>query len=98
MQMRVFYSYGRLFVASWLFMGGVALQFVPSASAVAREGEHALGQRAHLVELGEERHLAPQDAHDVAARADRGEHRADPRAQRRRGVGGVRRREPRSPA
>jgi hypothetical protein len=37
MQLRIFYSYGRLFVASWLFMGGVALQFVPSASSVGRE-------------------------------------------------------------
>ena len=37
MQMRIFYSYGRLFLASWLFMGGVALQFVPSAAAVARD-------------------------------------------------------------
>ena len=37
MQMRIFYSYGRLFLASWLFMGGLALQFVPSAAAVARE-------------------------------------------------------------
>lgn len=37
MQMRVFYSYGRLFIASWLFMGGVALQFVPTAAAVARD-------------------------------------------------------------
>jgi hypothetical protein len=35
--MRVAYSYARLFVASWLFMGGVALQFVPSAAAVARD-------------------------------------------------------------
>jgi len=35
--MRVAYSYARLFIASWLFMGGVALQFVPSAAAVERD-------------------------------------------------------------
>ena len=35
--MRVIYSYGRLFIASWLFMGGLALQFVPTPSSVARE-------------------------------------------------------------
>jgi hypothetical protein len=37
MQLRIFYSYGRLFIASWLFMGGVALQFVPTAATVARD-------------------------------------------------------------
>jgi hypothetical protein len=35
--MRVAFSYARLFIAYWLFMGGVALQFVPSAAAVARD-------------------------------------------------------------
>jgi hypothetical protein len=35
--MRVFYSYARLFIASWLFMGGLALQFLPSAASMARD-------------------------------------------------------------
>jgi hypothetical protein len=35
--MRFAYSYARLFIASWLFMGGLALQFVPHPAAVARE-------------------------------------------------------------
>lgn len=35
--MRFTYSYARLFIASWLFMGGVALQFIPSVAAVARD-------------------------------------------------------------
>jgi hypothetical protein len=35
--MRVFYSYARLFVASWVFMAGIALQFVPSAAALQRD-------------------------------------------------------------
>jgi hypothetical protein len=34
--MRYVYSYGRLFIASWMFLGGVAIQFVPSAAAVQR--------------------------------------------------------------
>ena len=35
--MRIFYSYGRLFLASWLFMAGLAMQFVPSAAALERD-------------------------------------------------------------
>jgi hypothetical protein len=35
--MRIFYSYARLFIASWLFMGGLAVQFLPSAASVARD-------------------------------------------------------------
>jgi hypothetical protein len=35
--MRVFYSYARLIIACWLFMGGLSLQFLPSASGVARD-------------------------------------------------------------
>lgn len=35
--MRTLYSYIRLTLASWLFLGGIALQFVPSAAAANRE-------------------------------------------------------------
>jgi hypothetical protein len=35
--MRAAYSYIRLALASWLFVGGIALQFVPSNAAVGRE-------------------------------------------------------------
>jgi hypothetical protein len=34
---RLLFSYARLFIASCLFMGGIALQFVPTAAAMARE-------------------------------------------------------------
>jgi len=34
--MRIYYSYAGLFIASWLFMGGLAIQFLPSTEAVAR--------------------------------------------------------------
>jgi hypothetical protein len=36
--MRTIYSYCRLILASWLFMGGLALQFIPTAAALEREG------------------------------------------------------------
>ena len=35
--MHVAFSYARLFIASWLFMGGVAIQLNPSPAAVARD-------------------------------------------------------------
>jgi hypothetical protein len=36
-EVRVIFSYARLLLASWLFMGGIALQFGPSAAATARD-------------------------------------------------------------
>jgi hypothetical protein len=36
-EMRVWFSYGRLFIASWLFLAGLSLLFGPSAAAVARD-------------------------------------------------------------
>jgi hypothetical protein len=36
-QIRVFYSYTRLFVAAWLFMGGLACLFAPTAAALQRD-------------------------------------------------------------
>jgi hypothetical protein len=38
--MRTVYSYIRLTLASWMFFGGLALQFVPSAAAVERDARH----------------------------------------------------------
>jgi hypothetical protein len=35
--MRAFYSYARLFIASWLFMGGLAIQFLPTTESLARD-------------------------------------------------------------
>jgi hypothetical protein len=37
MAMRVAFSYARLFIASWLFVGGAAIQLNPSQAAVARD-------------------------------------------------------------
>ena len=38
--MRTIYSYIRLTLASWMFLGGVALQFVPSAASAEREARY----------------------------------------------------------
>jgi|SRR5579872_3650621 len=38
--MRTIYSYLRLTLASWMFLGGIALQFVPSSGAVDRESRY----------------------------------------------------------
>ena len=38
--MRYVYSYFRLFITSWMFLGGVAIQFIPSAAAVERDQRH----------------------------------------------------------
>jgi hypothetical protein len=38
--MRVAYSYLRLTLASWMFLGGIAIQFLPSAGTVEREARH----------------------------------------------------------
>jgi hypothetical protein len=35
--MRIVYSYARLTLGCWLFLGGVAVQFVPSPTTVERE-------------------------------------------------------------
>jgi hypothetical protein len=39
-QMRTVYSYIRLTLASWMFLGGIAIQFVPSAGALEREARY----------------------------------------------------------
>jgi hypothetical protein len=44
--MRTVYSYLRLTLASWMFLGGIALQFVPSAGARERDAR----QRERLLQ------------------------------------------------
>ena len=34
---RVMFSYARLFIASWLFLAGVGIQFLPSAASMQRD-------------------------------------------------------------
>jgi hypothetical protein len=67
--MRLAFSYARLFLASWLFMGGLALQFVPSAAQVERSArwrERQLqnvepSQRVHWIEA--------RDSEDASSQA-----------------------------
>ncbi|SRR5579884_1563718 len=44
--MRTVYSYARLTLAAWMFLGGVALQFFPSAASIGREAR----QREQLLQ------------------------------------------------
>src|SRR5208282_5860871 len=67
--MRVASSYARLFIASWLFMGGVALQFVPSAAAVARD---ARWRERQLLTVPADRHakwIEDRDTEDANSQA-----------------------------
>jgi hypothetical protein len=67
--MRVFYSYGRLFIGSWLLMGGLALQFVPSPAAVARDGRW---RERQLQAVPADRHaqwVEERDAEDARSQA-----------------------------
>jgi hypothetical protein len=38
--MRTVYSYIRLTLASWMFLGGFAIQFLPSTAGAEREARH----------------------------------------------------------
>src|SRR5260370_31928286 len=67
--MRVFYSYARLFFASWLFMGGLAIQFLPSAAAVARD---ARWRERQLQTVPADQHaqwVEERDAEDASTQA-----------------------------
>jgi hypothetical protein len=65
--MRVIYSYARLFIASWLFMAGIALQFVPSAAALERD---ARWRERHLQKVpADQRAQWVEDRDDVDARS-----------------------------
>jgi hypothetical protein len=67
--MRIVYSYIRLTLASWMFLGGVALQFIPSAASTERETRHRvrLLQEVPINERAEWMRLRDlDDAHDDA--------------------------------
>jgi hypothetical protein len=44
--MRILFSYIRLILASWILLGGLALQFIPSSAAVERD----VRQRERLIQ------------------------------------------------
>jgi hypothetical protein len=67
--MRLLASYVRLFVASWLFMGGLALQFVPSPAAVARDARCRERQLQAVPADQREKWGEGRDAEDARAQA-----------------------------
>jgi hypothetical protein len=67
--MRVFYSYARLFVASWLFMAGIALQFVPSAAALERDARWREWQLQKVPAERRAQWVEDQDAKDARSQA-----------------------------
>jgi hypothetical protein len=67
--MRVFYSYARLFIASWLFMGGVALQFVPSAAALERDARWRERQLRKIPAEERPQWVEERDAKDARSQA-----------------------------
>jgi hypothetical protein len=60
--MRAVYSYLRLTLASWMFLGGIALQFLPSAAAVEREARR---RERHLQAVPAEQRAEWLRAHDA---------------------------------
>ena len=62
---RIFLSYARLFVASLLLMGGLAIQFLPSAEAVARNARWRERQLRAVPEEQKAKWVEDQDAEDA---------------------------------
>jgi hypothetical protein len=67
--MRVAFSYARLFIASCLFMGGVALQFVPSAAAMERNGRWRERQLQTIPADQRAKWIEERDAEDANSQA-----------------------------
>ena len=69
MQMRVVFSYARLFVASWLFMGGLALQFGPSPAGIARDARWRDRQLKTVPADEHDQWLEDRDIKDASSQA-----------------------------
>jgi hypothetical protein len=67
--MRVFYSYARLFIAAWLFMAGIALQFVPSAAALERDARWRERQLQKVPAEQQAQWVEERDAKDARGQA-----------------------------
>jgi hypothetical protein len=63
--MRVYLSYGRLFLASWLFLGGLALLFGPSAAGEARRMRERERELQTIPVEQHPRRIVEQDADDA---------------------------------
>jgi hypothetical protein len=67
--MRLVFSYCRLLLASWMFMAGLALLFMPTAAATER---NARWRQRQLLKLPAEQHaqwIEEQDAEDARSQA-----------------------------
>ena len=66
---RIFYSYARLFVASWLFLGGLALLFGPSAAAVAQDARWRERQLQTIPVEDRAKWIEDRDREDASSQA-----------------------------
>src|SRR5947207_405572 len=67
--MRLAFSYARLFIASWLFMGGLALQFVPSAAQMERSTRWRERQLQKVEANQRAQWIEDRDAEDATSQA-----------------------------
>ncbi len=67
--MRVYLSYGRLFLASWFFLGGLALLFGPSPAGEARRMRERERELQSLPVEDHPRRIAEQDIDDAKTAA-----------------------------
>jgi hypothetical protein len=67
--MRVVFSYARLFIASWVFMGGLALLFPPTAAAVARDARWRERQLQAVPADRQAQWVEDRDAEDARTQA-----------------------------
>jgi hypothetical protein len=68
-QLRAIFSYARLFLASWFFMGGLALQFGPSAAGLARNARWRERQLQTVPAERRAQWLEDRDAEDATSQA-----------------------------
>lgn len=67
--MKTVYSYVRLTIAAWMFLGGLALQWVPSTAAVERDGRWRARLAAEIPPTERASWLEEQDRNDARAEA-----------------------------
>jgi hypothetical protein len=67
--MRIYLSYGRLFVASLLLMGGLAIQFLPTSEGVARNARWRERQLKAVPEEQRAQWVEDKDAEDASTYA-----------------------------
>jgi hypothetical protein len=67
--MRIYLSYGRLFVASLLLMGGLAIQFLPTTEGVARNARWRERQLKTVPAEQQAQWVEDRDAEDSATYA-----------------------------